>query len=79
MLIKIPLLHHSSGPRVFFFPSFSLSGYFFGVQRLSEFTFLPRLLKPSQEDTLCLHPIERVPDAFVNRASPVQGHYWLSA
>ena len=50
-----------------------------GVQRLSEFTFLPGLLRPSGEGALQLHPIERVPEASVNRASPVQGLYWLSA
>ena len=43
------------------------------------FTLLPRLLRPSREGTLCLHPIERAPEAFVNRASPVQGLSWLSA
>ena len=81
MLIKTPLLHHSSGPRVFLFLSFSLSlsGYFFGAQRLSEFTFLPGLLRPSREGALHLHPIERVPENFVNTASPMQGLYWLSA
>ena len=73
MLIKTPLPHQSSGPRVFLFLSLSLSGYFFGVQRLSEFTFLPRLLRPSQEGALNLHPIERAPEASVNRASPVPG------
>ena len=71
MLIKTPLLHQSSGPRVFLF--LSLSGYFFGVQRLSEFTFLPRLLRPSREGALRLHPIERAPEASMNRASPVPG------
>ena len=55
MLIKTPLLHQSSGPRVFL--SLSLLGYFFGAQRPSEFTFLPWLLRPSQEGALCLHPI----------------------
>ena len=87
MLIKTPLLHQSFGPRVLLSLSLSLSlshslalsGYFFGAQRLSEFTFLPGLLRPSREGTLCLHPIERVPDASVNRASPVQGLYWLFA
>ena len=53
--------------------SLSLSGYFFGAQRPSEFTFLPRLLRPSREGTLRLHPIEKVPEASVNRASPVPG------
>ena len=53
--------------------SLSLSGYFFGVQRPSEFTFLPGLLRPSQEGALHLQPIERVPEASVKRASPVPG------
>ena len=57
----------------FLFLSLSLSGCFFGAQRPSEFTFLPRLLRPSQEGALRLHPIERVPEASVNRASPVPG------
>ena len=75
MLIKTPLLHQSSGPHVFLSLSFSLSlsGYFFGAQRPSEFTFLPRLLRPSREGTLCLHPIERAPEASVNRTSPMSG------
>ena len=34
-------------------------------------TFLPRLLRPSREGTLCLHPLEGVPGAFVSNASPV--------
>ena len=71
MLIKTPLLHQSSGPRVFL--SLSLLGYFFGAQRPSEFTFLPGLLRPSGEGALRLHPIERAPEASVNRASPVEG------
>ena len=43
MLIKTPLLHQSFGLRVLLSLSlsFSLSGYFFEAQRLSEFTFLP--------------------------------------
>ena len=53
--------------------SFSPSGYFSGAQRPSGFTFLPGLLRPSREGALCLHPIERVPEASVNRASPVSG------
>ena len=40
---------------------------------IPEFTFLPRLLRPSREGALCLHPIERAPEAFMNRASPVPG------
>ena len=79
MLNKAPLLHQSFGPRVFLSfslslsLSLSLSGYFFGVQRPSEFTFLPGLLRPSRESVLRLHPIKRVPEASVNRASPVSG------
>ena len=53
--------------------SLSLSGYFFGVQRPSEFSFLPGLLRSSQEGALHLQPIERVPEASVKRASPVPG------
>ena len=70
MLIKTPLLPQSFGPRL------SLSLFQadpLETQRLSEFTFLPRLLRPSQEGTLCLHPIERAPEASMNRASPVSG------
>ena len=81
MLIKKPLLHQSSGPRVFLSLSFSLSGYFFGAQRPSEFTFLPGLLRPSQEGALRLHPIEKAPEASVNRASPVPGAllaFWVN-
>ena len=48
------------------------------MQRLSEFTFLPRLLTPSREGALHLLPIKRVPVAYVNRASPVLGLYWFS-
>ena len=74
MLIKTPLLHQSFGPRVFLSRSLSL---FFrlisGVQKLSGFTFLPGLLRASQEGTLHPHPLERAPEAFVNRASPVSG------
>ena len=53
--------------------SLSLSGYFFGAQRLSEFTFLPGILRPSREGALHLHPIKRAPEASMNRASPVPG------
>ena len=53
--------------------SLSLSGCFFGAQRPSKFTFLPRLLRPSREGALCFYPIERVPEASMNRASPVPG------
>ena len=82
MLIKTLLLHQSSGPRIRLSLSLSLSvsfsGWSPGVQRLSEFTFLLGLLRPSREGALRLHPIERAPEAFVNRASPMQGLYWLS-
>ena len=76
MLIKTPLLHQSFGPCVLL--SLSLSQAFFEAQRSSVFTFLPGLLRPSLEGALRLHPLERTPEAFVNRASPVQGLYWLS-
>ena len=56
-----------------FFFSLSFSGWSTGAQRLSEFTFLLRLLRPSLEGALRLHPIERAPEASVNRASPVPG------
>ena len=69
MLIKTPLLHQSFGPCVLL--SLSLSQAFFEAQRSSVFTFLPRLLRPTREGALCLHPIERVLEASVNRASPV--------
>ena len=58
---------------VSFFLFLSLSGYFFGAQRPSGFTFLPRLLRPSQEGALPLHPFERATEALVNRASPMSG------
>jgi len=77
MLIKTPLLHQSFGPRVllsFFLSLFlSLSGYFSGAQRSSEFDFLPGLLRTSWEGTLDLRPIKRMPEASVNRASSVPG------
>ena len=72
MLNKTPLLHQSFG-FVSHLLSFSLSGYFFGAQRLSAFTFLSGLLRPSQEGVLRLQPIERAPEASMNRASPVSG------
>ena len=66
----------------FRFPSFSLSvlpsGRLLGAQGLSEFTFLPGLLRPHWEGALRLHqeggvlrphPTERAPVASVNRAS----------
>ena len=68
------------------FPSFSLSvllsGWVLGAQGLSEFTFLPGLLRPDQEGTLrlhqgggilCPHPTERAPAASVSRASSMPG------
>ena len=73
------MLHQSFGPLVLLSLSLSLSGYFFGVQRHSEFTFLHGLLRPSQEGAVCLHPIERAPEASVNREALFQGLYWLSA
>ena len=76
MLIKTPLFHQSFGPRVLLSLSVSLSLFsrlIPGAQRLSEFTFLPRLLRPSREGALRLHPIERAPEASLNRASPVPG------
>ena len=75
-------------PLSFYFPilSFSLSvllsGWLLGIQGLSEFTFLPGLLRPDWEGTLCVHrgegilcphPTERVPAASVNRASSELG------
>ena len=79
MLIKTPVLHQSFGPCVLLSlslsvsVSLSLSGWSPGAQRPSEFTFLLGLLRPSREGALCLHPIERAPEAFVNRASPMSG------
>ena len=73
MLIKTPLLHQSFGPPVFFFLSFSLSIYFRRIPwnaRPAELTFLPRLLRPSREGTLCLHPLERAPGAYVQQHKP---------
>ena len=88
---KVMGLAHRSlfSPCHSFFPflSFSLSLFFFqewllGAQGLSEFTFLPVLLRPNREGALHLHqggsvlhphPTERVPAASVNRASSVPG------
>ena len=71
-----------------FFPflSFSLSvllsGWILGAQGLSEFTFLPGLLRPDQEGALHLHqgggvlrphPTKRAPAASMNRASSMPG------
>ena len=49
MLIKTPLLHQSSGPRVFLSLPLSLFQADPLELRGSEFTFLPGLLRPSQE------------------------------
>ena len=76
MLIKTPLLHQSFGPCVLL--SLSLSQAFFEAQRSSVFTFLPGFLRPSPEGALRFHPIKRALEGFMNRASPVQGLYWLS-
>ena len=75
MLNKTSLLHHSFGPCVLLSLSLSLSfsGWSPGAQRPCGFTFLPGLLRPSREGALCLHPLERAPEAFVNRASPAPG------
>ena len=75
MFNKTPLLHQSFGPCVLLSLSLSLSlsGWSPGAQRLSEFTFLLRLLRPSREGSLRHHPTERVPEASVNRASPMPG------
>ena len=68
------------------FPSFSLSalpsGWLLGAQGLSEFTFLPGILRPDREGSLrlhqgggvlCPHPTERVPAASKNRPSSMPG------
>ena len=75
MLNKTPLLHQSLGPRVLSLSlSFSLSlRLFLWSAEPAVFTFLPRLLRPSREGALRLHPIERAPEASVNRASPMSG------
>jgi len=53
-----------------FFLSLSLSGQFFGAQKPTELTFLPGLLRLSWEGALCLHPLERVPGAYVKQCKP---------
>ena len=57
--------------------SLSLSLFFSArfprAQRLSEFTFLPRLLTPNREGALQLRSIERVPVTSMNTASAVSG------
>ena len=86
MLIKTPLLHQSFGARVLLARSLALAlslslslANSFGAQRPVVLILLPRVLRPYGEGALCLHPIERAPEASVNRASPVSGTYWLSA
>ena len=71
MLNKTPLLHQSFGPRVFFL-SLSLRLFLWSAEP-AVFTFQSRLLRPSREGALCLHPIERAPGDFVNSASPESG------
>ena len=76
----------SLGRSFFPFLSFSLSvllsGWLLGAQGLSEFTFLPGLLRPDWEGTLRLHqggsvlrphPTKRAPVASVNGANSVPG------
>ena len=64
MLIKTPLLHQSFGPRVLL----SLSLSFRLIPWSTEVLWVHF---PAR--ALCLHPIKRVPEALVNRASPVPG------
>ena len=73
---------HSFFPFFCFSLSVLLSGWLLGAQGLSEFTFLPGLLRPDREGALRLHlgggvlhphPTERAPVASVNRASSVPG------
>ena len=71
-IIKAPLLHQNFSPHVFFVSlSLSFSGWFSGAWRPVVLTFLPELLRPSREGTLCLHPLERAPGAFMSDASPM--------
>ena len=42
----------------------------FGAQKPTELTFLPGLLRPSREGTLCLHPLERAPGAYMKQRKP---------
>ena len=66
----------------------AFSGWFPGAQRLSEFTFLPGLLRPNREGTLRLHSREKVLCIFTpsrgrlwppwTEQVPCQGLYWLS-
>ena len=79
MLIKTPLLYQSFGPVSCFL---SLSLFFRLIPWSTEVLcahFPAGLLRPSQKGALHLHLIERAPEAFMNRACPVQGLYWLYA
>ena len=81
MLIKTPLLHQSFGPHVLlsFFLSLSLSLRLFLWNTEVLCVHFPALAsKTLSRRHSVLHPIERAPEASVNRASPVQGLYWLS-
>ena len=75
MLNKTPLLHQSLGPHVCLSVCLSLSLHPpNSLERRNpscSLTFLPGLLRPSQEGALYLHPLERAPGAFVSDASPV--------
>ena len=76
MSIKFVIPHNHL---VLCYPLLLLPSIFPSIRIFSdEFTFLPGLLRPSQEGALHLHPIKRAPEASVNRASPMQGLYWLS-
>ena len=75
MLIKTHLLRQSLGPHVFiFFYSFflSLSNSLFLANSLERGgpLSLPGLLRPSRGNTLCLHPPERAPGAYVQQREP---------
>ena len=50
--------------------SLSISGEFLGAQRPAELTFLPKLLRPSGEGSLCLHPLRVRPVPTWGSASP---------
>ena len=76
MLIKTPLLHQGFGPHGLLSLSLSLSlSQDISLERRGPLGSLSclRLLRPSREGALRLHSIERVPEAFLNRASPVLG------